>query len=175
MIDELLERNTDFAATAPSDLPPLPRRGLVILTCMDHRVDPEAALGLEPGDAMVLRNAGGRVTPAFLRELRIVERVAVKRGGSVDGMELLLIQHTQCGAGGLAVEHDELMAEHLGVTPGELDQRSPGDPYEGVRVDLDLLAADPDLPAWLSVSGLVYDVETGRVELVERRAPLRSG
>jgi carbonic anhydrase len=110
MLDELLKGNERFAEGWSGELPPLPRRGLVVLTCMDHRVDPLAALGLEPGDAMVLRNAGGRVTPAFLRDLRILE----------------------------------------------------------------LLAAEDALPESLSVTGLVYDVEDGRVELVERRSPLRA-
>jgi carbonic anhydrase len=173
MLDDLLHANERYAEAEFGELPSLPRRGLVILTCMDHRVDPLAALGLEPGDAMVLRNAGGRVTPAFLRDLRILELVAAKRGGSLGELELLLVQHTQCGAGGLAGEHHGLLAEHLGCESEELGTRSPADPYEGVRVDIELLAAEDGVPDSLAVAGLVYDVEDGRIELVERRAPLR--
>src|SRR5689334_23652269 len=101
MLDDLLQANERYAEAEFGELPSLPSRGLVILTCMDHRLDPLAALGLEPGDAMVIRNAGGRVTPAFLRDLRILELVAAKRGGSLDELELVLMQHTQCGAGSL--------------------------------------------------------------------------
>src|SRR5690348_14851158 len=151
MIDELLERNRSYVEGEPPELPPLPRRGLVILTCMDHRVDPLAGLGLEPGDAMVLRNAGGRVTPAFLRDLQILELVAAKRGGSLGDLELLLMQHTQCGAGGLAGEHHELLADHLGCAAEELGGRSPADPYEGVRVDVELLAGNDAVPDSLAV------------------------
>lgn len=174
MLDELLKGNERFAEGWSGELPLLPRRGLVVLTCMDHRVDPLAALGLEPGDAMVLRNAGGRVTPAFLRDLRILELVAAKRGGSFAELELVLMQHTQCGAGALAGEHHALLSDHLGCSAEELGARSPSDPYEGVRVDIELLAAEDALPESLSVTGLVYDVEDGRVELVERRSPLRA-
>ncbi len=151
MIDELLERNRDFAEGARPDLGPLPRRGLVILTCMDHRVDPQAALGLEAGDAMVLRNPGGRVNDALLDDLEVLDQVARKRGSALGELELILMEHTECGANALTST----------------------DPHDGVRADLDALAANPGLPDSLGVTGLVYDVNTGRAELVERRAPLR--
>jgi carbonic anhydrase len=144
MLEELLAGNEEFARSGPGELPKLPRRGLVILTCMDHRVDPLAALGLELGDAMVIRNAGGRVTPAFLEELEILARVAEDRGASIEDLHLLLIQHTDCGA-----------AKVAGVS----------DPGEGLRADLAALAADPRVPESLPVTGSVYDTETGRITL----------
>jgi carbonic anhydrase len=119
---------------------------------MDHRVDPLAAFGLEPGDAMVLRNAGGRVTPAVLDDLEILAQVAEARGGNLADLELLLIQHTDCGA-----------AKVAGVT----------DTPKALRADLEALAADERLPGSFSVSGLLYDTASGRVELVERRSTLR--
>jgi carbonic anhydrase len=137
------------------DLPALPRRGLVVLTCMDHRVDPAGALGLELGDAMVLRNAGGRVTPAVIEELGVLEKVAEKRGGSLAELELVLMQHTECGAA--------LVAPDV-----------PDDPADRVRLDIEALEADPRLPDSLAVTGLVYETATGRVEQVEKRARLRA-
>ena len=173
MFEDLIERNERFAAGLDPALPPLPARRLVVVACMDQRVDPAMALGLELGDAMVLRNAGGRVTPSLIRDLELLDRVAARRGSALRELELMLMPHTECGAGGLADEHDELLAAHFGVTPDELPAKSPGDPWEGVRVDIEALAADPRIPASLSVTGLVYDTASGRVELVERRSPLR--
>jgi carbonic anhydrase len=143
-LDELLAANEEFAGSGPGELPKLPRRGLVILTCMDHRVDPLAALGLELGDAMVIRNAGGRVTPAVLDELEILGRIAEDRGASIEDLHLLLIQHTDCGAAKIA----------------GLD-----DPEEGLRADLAALTADSRVPESLPVTASVYDTATGRITL----------
>jgi carbonic anhydrase len=173
MIDDLLERNRAYAAGASADLPKLPERRLVVLTCMDHRIDPVAALGLELGDAMVVRNAGGRVTPRFLETLGVLDRIAAKQGSGLGEFELILMQHTECGAGGLADSDPDALAAYLGVTPDELESKSAGDPYAGIRVDLDALASNPAVPDSLSVAGLVYDVNTRHAELIERRAPLR--
>jgi carbonic anhydrase len=134
------------------DLPPLPRRNLVILTCMDHRIDPLAALDLELGDAMVIRNPGGRVTPDLIQSLEILDQVARNRGSALAELELVLMQHTDCGANSLTSTQ----------------------PRDGVRADLEALAAAESIPDGLSVVGLVYDTATGRVEEVERRSPLRA-
>jgi carbonic anhydrase len=144
VLDRLLAANEEFSRRELGDLPALPRRDLVILTCMDHRVDPLAALGLEPGDAMVLRNAGGRVTPAFLDDLEILGQVAEERGGNLADLKLLLIQHTDCGA-----------AKVAGVS----------DTREALRADLEALGADPRVPEGLSVTALIYDTATGRITL----------
>ena len=173
MLDELIERNRAYAERHEDGLPSLPRRGLVVLTCMDHRIDPVAALGLDLGDAMVIRNAGGRVTPGFLQNLEMLGFVAQARGSEVASMELVLMQHTQCGVGGLLDANPDALASYFEVQPDQLDELAPADPHEGIRADIETLAADPAVPSALSVTGLVYDVDTGQVELVERRAPLR--
>jgi carbonic anhydrase len=173
LLDELLERNRRFAEGASKVHEKLPRRGLLILTCMDHRVDPAAAFGLEVGDAMVIRNAGGRVTPGFLRDLEILNEVAARRGGSLGDLELFLLQHTQCGAGGLAGERDDLLAAQFEVSSEQIGSKATGDPREAIRVDMEALAASAAAPGSLAVTGLLYDVNTGRADLIERRAPLR--
>jgi carbonic anhydrase len=155
------------------ELPSLPRRGLAVLTCLDHRVDPIAALGLELGDAAVIRNAGGRVTPAFLENLAMLGLVARSRGGDPSSFELVLMQHTKCGVGGLVEDHSDALAAYFGVPVDQVAAKSPADPYEGVRVDIEALAANPAVPQSLTVTGMVYDVDTGRAEPVESRAPLR--
>ncbi|HKH23074.1 MAG TPA: carbonic anhydrase [Solirubrobacterales bacterium] len=149
--DTLLERNRAYAERGVGELPPLPRRGLVVLTCMDHRIDPIAALGLELGDAMVLRNPGGRVTPELINDLETLDRVARARGSDLAALELVLMQHTECGANALTST----------------------DPHEGVRRDIEGLAAHTAIPDSFSVTGLVYETATGRVQLLERRSPLR--
>jgi carbonic anhydrase len=156
------------------ELPSLPRRRLVVLTCLDHRVDPMAALELELGDAAVIRNAGGRVTPAFLQNLAMLGLVARSRGGDPSGFELVLLQHTKCGVGGLTDQHEDALAAYFGVPADQVAAKAPADPYEGIRVDMEALAADPAVPGSLSVKGIVYDVDTGQAELVERRSPLRA-
>jgi carbonic anhydrase len=155
------------------DLPALPRRGLVVLTCLDQRIDPLSALDLEVGDAAVIRNVGGRVTPSFLENLALLGLVARNRGGDPSTFELILMPHTQCGLGGLAEQHGDALAGYFGVPADRVEGKAPTDPHEGVRVDIEALAADPAVPGTLSVEGMVYDVDTGRAESVERRAPLR--
>lgn len=175
-LDELLERNRRIAEGSGAELPKLPRHRLVVLACMDHRVDPAEVLGLNLGDAVVIRNPGGRVTPAFLQQLDVLARVFPQVEASEERFELALIQHTECGFARLSAqeEHSVLVADYFGVALERLAERAPGDPYEGVRADIELLADEARVPASLVVSGLVYEMGSRRLELVERRAPLRT-
>lgn len=174
-IEQLLERNRRFAESdrpAPSQAP---RLKMCVVTCPDPRVDPAQVLGLELGDAAVVRAAAGRVSPIVLQQLLFLAQTAAVTGQSQEGLELVLMQHTDCGIiHFLAPEHRDMLAAFLGCAAEELDARSVNDPYRGVRVDIELLAANAFLPASLSVTGMVYDVDSGRVELVERRSPLRA-
>lgn len=175
-LDELLDRNRRIAEDSGGELPTLPRRRLAVLACMDHRVDPATVLGLELGDAVVIRNPGGRVTPSFLQQLEVLARVFPQVDADEEPFELALIQHTECGFARLsaAEEHRELVSGYFGVPPERLGERAPGDPYEGVRADIALLAGDERVPGSLAVTGLVYEMGSRRLELVERRAPLRT-
>jgi carbonic anhydrase len=174
-VELLARRNESLAQHDFRALARAPRLRLCVVTCPDPRVDPAHVLGLELGDAAVVRAAAGRISPIVLQQLLFLARTGAAIGQSEEGLELVLMQHTDCGIRHfLAPEQRELLAAFLGCGPGELDSKAVDDPYAGVRVDIDALAANQMLPASLSVTGLVYDVDTGRVEVVERRSPLRS-
>jgi carbonic anhydrase len=121
----------------------------------------------------VIRNAGGRVNPAFLQNLAMLGLVARSRGGDPSSFELILMPHTKCGVAGLGDEHAGALASYFDITADQLAAKAIADPHEGVQVDLEALAANPAVPDSLTVSGMVYDVDTGEAEVVERRAPLR--
>jgi len=174
-IDDLLRRNARFAERAHGQLPFLPRLGMCVVTCPDARVDPHVVLGLELGDAAVVRAAGGRISPIVLQQLLFLQAAGAARGQTGAGLELVLMTHTDCGIVDLqGPEHRDGLAAFLGCTPDELDSKSVADPYAAVRVDIDTLASNPLIPGSLNVTGLVYDVHTARARLVERRCPLRA-
>lgn len=173
-VKKLSERNRRFAQDEYRSLPFPPRLGMCIITCLDSRVDPAHVLGLELGDAAVIRVGAGRVSLAVMQQLLFLAQVQAARGQSPGSLELVLMQHTECGiAELLGPEHREMLAAFLGCAPDELDSRALDDPYGGVRVDVELLAANPLLPDSLSVTGTVYDLKSGRLDVVERRSPLR--
>ena len=175
VIEELLARNARFAESEHEELPFLPKLSALVLTCVDHRVDPAHVLGIELGEAVVMRNGGGRVTPAVLLNLGMLATVrATEGGGGAEGFELVLMQHTDCGVGRLAgPEHADALAAYFDVSPDQVPAKHPDDPYEGIRVDIEELANNPVVPDELSVTGMVYDVHTGKTEVIERRSPLR--
>ncbi len=173
VIEELLGRNRRFAERDHTELPFLPRLRTCIVACPDPRVDPAWVLGVELGEAAVVRAAGGRISPIVLQQLLFLRQAGAARGQGDDALELVLMQHTDCGIAHLqGPETRELLAAFLGVPLDELDAKSIADPHGAVGVDIEALAANPLIPSSLAVSGIVYDVSTGRAELVERRAPL---
>ena len=174
-IDTLIQRNEEFAAHHfAAGLSLLPRLGTLIITCADPRVDPAYVLGVEPGEALVIRNIGGRIAPATLQTMGLLGMIPQLEGaGPVSGLNLVVMQHTDCGIIRLARVPGELAA-YLGVAPEELEAKAVGDPYAAVAVDVAALRSNPSLPPGVIVSGFVYDVETGRVALVAPPAPLQT-
>ncbi|CAD6508921.1 carbonic anhydrase [Paraburkholderia sabiae] len=166
--ETLIQRNADFAETGFSaGLTMLPSRRTMIVGCVDPRVDPMDVLQLEPGEAAVIRNVGGRVNPALLETLAILGTVSRAAGAQVGaGWNLVLLQHTDCGIAGCYHHAPKLLAKHMGVAEDQLDALAITDPYQAVALDVAALKANPNLPAGVNVSGLVYDVETGRVTTV---------
>jgi len=182
-LDSMLERNKDFAArqSAAGTLMPslpgaMPNVKAMIIGCADMRVDPGDLLELKPGEAVVIRNIGGRITPGVLEELGLLGRigeVAGKVPGGGREFHIIVLQHTDCGITRLAGD-PAMVAHYFQIQEGEVKTKAVTDPRAAVAVDVAALRAIPALPgAWL-VSGLVYDVATGLVEVVVPPAPIRS-
>jgi carbonic anhydrase len=133
-------------------------------------------LKLEPGEAAVIRNVGGRVNPALLETLAILGTVSRAAGAEVGvGWNLVVLQHTDCGIAGCYHHKPGLLAKHMGVAEDDLDAHAITDPYQAVALDVAALRENPNLPAGVTVSGLVYDVKTGRVTTVVAPAVLHPG
>jgi carbonic anhydrase len=173
-ITPLLERNEQFARTYTPAPFALPAAQLLVLTCLDHRVDPAIVLGLRLGDAPVIRNAGGRVTPAVIDDLAYLAFLAGElSGGQGTLFEVAVVHHTQCGTGFLADPgYRRRAAEATGLSEAALAASAVADPHVTVRADVERLLAAPMLSPKVSVSGHVYDVATGRVTTtVDARYP----
>jgi carbonic anhydrase len=164
----LLERNEQFARTyTPTALRP-PTVGTVVVACLDHRVDPAIVLGLRLGDAPVIRNAGGRVTRAVIDDIAYLAFLAEKVFGMSDRLfEVAVVHHTQCGTGFLAdpaFRRDA--AQATGISEAALGATEVADPQATVRTDVERLLVSPVLSPKVSVSGHVYDIDTGRVTTI---------
>ena len=156
MFDDILAANRAYADSFHlAGLEPIAAKGLAVLTCIDSRIEPLAMLGIVPGDAKIMRNAGGRVTDDVLRTLVLaVNLLGVDR--------VCVVQHTACRLDGAT-------NEGLRATIGDLRETDaadwdflPIDDQERVlRTDVDVIRACPLLPPGLPVAGFVYDVDTG--------------
>ena len=164
VIDELLQSNETYARTFERGYLSLPTsRRLTVLTCMDARILPSRALGLEEGDAHVIRNAGGRARDA-LRSIIISQRLLGTR-------ELAIIHHTDCGM--LTFTNRDLrekVREDLGQDTGEFDFLPFHDLDESVRQDVEFLQATQLLNPDTLIRGFVYDVKTGKLREVKVEA-----
>ncbi|MBE3558487.1 MAG: carbonic anhydrase [Ktedonobacteraceae bacterium] len=160
VIQEFLQANEQYAAHfQKGELPLPPKRKVAVLACMDARLDPARILGLEEGDAHVIRNAGGRAADA-LRSLIISEQLL--------GTEtIVIIHHTDCGM--LTFTDEDLRtrlrqtlhadADHVAFLPFK-------DLEQSVRDDIAFLRASPFIPASIEIRGFLYDVKSGRLHEV---------
>jgi carbonic anhydrase len=159
-IDDALERNRHFAREFyRSSMPAKPARKVVVVTCMDARIDPYAALGLLPGDAHVLSNAGGVVTDDVIRSLVVSQRL-------LGTEEVMVIHHTDCGMTSFT---DDELADRLEKETGSrppYEFHAIADVDASVREDVARVKAEPFLVHRDRVRGFVYDVATGRVSEV---------
>jgi carbonic anhydrase len=158
--DELLTNADAYAASFDKgDLPLPPARKIAILACMDARVNPYGILGLQEGDAHVIRNAGGVVTDDEIRSLAISQRLLATE-------EIILIHHTDCGM--LTFTDDAFKADieaDTGIKPQWAAEAFP-DLDADVRQSIARIKASPFIPNKDSVRGFIYEVETGKLREV---------
>lgn len=170
---DLVERNTLFANLHwESDISINPSGNFMVIGCVDPRVDPTYALGIEQGEAGVIRNVGGRVTPATLKTLAMLQKVGAANaiGPRTGDWHLVVMHHTDCGMTDLAA-FPSLLAEYFEIPQTDLEAKSVTDPYGSIRVDTDVLLHTLHGTDFY-VSGLVYDVATGMVQTVVPPTPL---
>ncbi|MCK2217731.1 carbonic anhydrase [Actinomadura sp. ATCC 31491] len=155
--DDLYAANAEFAKDfAGSDLTGRAARGLAVVTCMDSRIDPLGLLGLKPGDAKILRNAGARVTDDVLRTLVLaVCLLGVER--------VLVMPHTDCGMTKATDADVHALAAQRGVDTRSLEFHTIADQQATLRHDLTRIRTSPFLPEGMPVAGAVYDVHSGRL------------
>ncbi len=158
--DELLSRADQYAATFGfGDLPMRPRRPVVVLTCMDARINLYALLGLQEGDLNILRNAGGAATDDVIRSLVVSQRRLGTR-------EVMVIHHRDCGL--RSMDEGAFVAD----LAREAGQQPPwplasfGDPATDVRRSVERLSASPFLAHRDAIRGFLYDESSGRLEEV---------
>ncbi len=159
-LPKLIAANAAYAAAfAKGGIPMPPARKLVIVTCMDARLDPARFLGLEEGDAHVLRNAGGLLTGDVLRSLLISYHIQGTR-------EFVFVRHIDCGL--LTLSNDrmrDLVRERTGVDAPAIDFLPFADLDTGVRDDMAAVRSSPLFPD-AAVAGFVFDETTGRLREV---------
>jgi carbonic anhydrase len=158
--DELLTNNDSYAGSfTKGDLPLPPAKRVAVVACMDARLDPARVLGLEEGDAHVIRNAGGVVSDDAIRSLAISQRL-------LGTQEIILIHHTDCGM--LTFSDDEVKAqivEDTGIRP-HFALEAFDDLDDDLRQSIARIQASPFVPNKSSVRGFVYEVETGKLREV---------
>jgi carbonic anhydrase len=159
-IDDALRANEEYARDfRHGELGAKPARRLAVVTCMDCRLEPLRFLGLEPGDAHVIANAGGRAKDA-LRSLVVSQQM-------LGTEEVAVIHHTECGMG--AHTNDEIrerVRDNTGADAGDVDFLPFGDLEESVRDDVAFLRDSDLIPDSVTIRGFVYDVKSGRVSEV---------
>jgi carbonic anhydrase len=160
--DEAVQANRRFAQSfTRGELPRKPARRLAVLTCMDARLQAEAFLGLQIGDANVIRNAGGRASEDAIRSLIVSSYL-------LGTNEYMVIHHTDCGMLGL---DDNALRSRLeaetGASASHIDFLPFSDLDQGVRDDVQRIRDSPHIPETVTVTGFVFDVHTGMLRRIE--------
>jgi carbonic anhydrase len=158
--DDLLANNAQYAASFPGPLPLPPAKGVAVLACMDARLDVYRLLGLQAGDAHVIRNAGGVVTDDAIRSLTISQRL-------LGTTEIVLVHHTDCGM--LTFTDDSFRADvqrDTGIKP-HWSPEAFADLEEDIRQSIARIKASPFVPSKDSVRGFIFDVGTGKLTEVK--------
>jgi carbonic anhydrase len=167
-IETALTRNRAFAAASGQDGAGMfPSLRLLVVTCLDPRVDPAHVLGLDLGDAMVIRNGGGRVMPDVINNVAFVGQLASRAIPDGPLFEVAVIHHTECGTRALADDDfRHSFAQRTGADEATLRDLAAVDVAATVASDVERLRSAEAISPRITVSGHVYDVATGLVETV---------
>ena len=159
---DLFAANSEFVKSFKSqELTGEARKGLAIITCMDSRIDPLRIVGMQPGDAKILRNAGARVTEDVLRTLVLATYL-------LNVNRVLVMPHTDCRmASGTEDEIHAAIKERSGVDTRGIEIRTVKDQVAALNADLIRIKSFPLLPKELSITGAIYDVKTGTIVPVD--------
>lgn len=158
--DEFLSANATYQDNFNGPLPLPPARKVAVLACMDARLDPAKILGLNEGDAHVIRNAGGVATEDALRSLTISQRL-------LGTEEIVLVHHTDCGM--VTFSDDEFrqgIEKETGIRPTWSSEAFP-DAAQDVAQSINRIKASPFIPKTDRVRGFVFDVATGALDEVQ--------
>lgn len=159
--DDVLSANEDYATGfAFTGRPGQAARGLAVVTCMDSRIDPLSMLGLDKGDAKILRNAGGRVTDDVLRTLVLATHLL--------GVErVMVVEHTDCK---MATTTDDEVHEEIlrasGIDTRSLEFRTMSDQLAAISLDVQRVRSSAYVKPGTQVAGFLYEVSTGRLRAV---------
>ena len=167
-VEAALERNRAFAAAGGHQVAVVfPKLRMFVISCLDPRVDPAHFLGLGLGDAIVVRNVGGRVTPEVINDVAFIGQLAENVLPDGPLFEVAVIHHTQCGTGALADDtFRRRYAKRIGAEESTLRAHAVLDPAATVTRDVERLRSAPAISPRVAVSGHVYDVVTGLVQTV---------
>lgn len=159
---DVIEGNREFVRhRTPNALTGRAARGLAVITCIDSRIDPLGVLGLTPGDAKIVRNAGARVTEDVLRTLVLASAL-------LNVSRVLVMPHTDCRmASGDEWQVHEQILEATGMDTRGIEIRTTTDQVGALEVDLMRIRSFPLLPATLIAGGAIYHVDTGELQVVE--------
>ena len=158
--EDVLSANAEYAASYDdAGIAGKAARGLAVVTCMDSRISPLEMLGLDKGDAKILRNAGARVTGDVLRTLVLaVHLLGVER--------VMVVPHTDCRMASATDEQvHEAIRESAGTDTRSLRFETIADQRATLAADVQRIRSSPYLPADLAVVGAIYDVRTGRLDV----------
>lgn len=166
-LETLTQRNQQFVSESfTAGLPLIPTMRTIVISCVDARVDPAHLLALKPGEAVVIRNIGGRITATTLQQMGMLQMITQIEGLTVpEPLSVIILHHTDCGITRLEQRPDAL-ASYFGIDKADLPAKAVSDPRAAVRIDTATVRALPNIPKSWTIAGMVYHVETGHVETV---------
>ncbi len=157
-IEELLAKNSTYRRRH-IELGLIPKYPTIVITCMDARTAPEHFLGIESGEALVIRNMGGRVTPEVEYQIGAISHIITSNGGQLP--EILIIHHTDCGMQRLHPEIQQDVSEATGIPTGYLASVAITSPAESLTADVAALEASAYIPSGMAVRTVMYEVVSG--------------